>query len=123
MFCLVCVWLLLSSKSSLLLSYRQITWSLERQFDEADVALYNVRTDPAEKVDLKAKLPEVFKALRYWSQLFWRVWRIFLHECYPPKWPSIGKWPFSKSQLTFSYSFDSLDQCCKLESLHFSITD
>jgi hypothetical protein len=43
---------------------RHINWSLERQFDEADVALYNVREDPAEKVDLRFRLPHVFTALR-----------------------------------------------------------
>ncbi len=44
--------------------FRQISWSLERQFDEADVALYNVMEDPAEKIDLSTALPEVFRALR-----------------------------------------------------------
>ncbi len=49
--------------------FRQISWSLERQFDEADVALYNVMEDPAEKTDLSTALPEVFRALRQGQQL------------------------------------------------------
>jgi hypothetical protein len=49
--------------------FRQISWSLERQFDEADVALYNVMEDPAEKTDLSTALPEVFRALRQGQHL------------------------------------------------------
>jgi hypothetical protein len=49
--------------------FRQISWSLERQFDEADVALYNVMEDPAEKTDLSTVLPEVFRALRQGQHL------------------------------------------------------
>jgi len=64
-----------------------INWSLERQFDDADVALYNVMEDPEEKIDLSTALPEVFQALRQVhlverSQIKKKVpgWRMLLFE-------------------------------------------
>ena len=38
--------------------------SLEDQFDGVDSALYNIKEDPEERIDLKSDHPEIFQILR-----------------------------------------------------------